>query len=69
MAPAGTPHDILLRLNAETSKAVQARDLREPLAAYAIEVIDSTPAELSAYLRNEVEKWAKVIKDANIRAD
>jgi tripartite-type tricarboxylate transporter receptor subunit TctC len=69
MAPAGTPPEILQLLHAETSKAVQARDFRDPLAAYAIDVIGSTPGEFSIYLKREMEKWAKVIKDANIRAD
>jgi tripartite-type tricarboxylate transporter receptor subunit TctC len=56
-------------LHTETSKAVQARDFRDPLTAFAIDVIGGTPTEFSIHLKNEMAKWAKVIKDANIRAD
>lgn len=69
MAPAATPPDILQLLHAETSKAVQARDFRDPLTAFAIDVIGSTPDEFSTHLKNETAKWTKVIKEANIRAD
>jgi tripartite-type tricarboxylate transporter receptor subunit TctC len=69
MLPAGTPREIVQLLNAEIVRGVQARDVREPLAAYAVEVIASTPDEFAAYLRKETEKWAKVIREAGIKAD
>jgi tripartite-type tricarboxylate transporter receptor subunit TctC len=69
MAPAATPRDILQLLHSEITKAVQARDVRDPLAAFAIEVIASTPEEFAAHLKNETEKWTKVIREAGIRAD
>ncbi len=69
MLPAGTPGGIIRLLHAEIAKAAGTRDFGEPLAAFAIEVIASTPEEFSAYLRKEMSKWARVIKDANIRAD
>lgn len=69
MLPAGTSREIVQLLHGEITKAVQARDVREPLAAYAVDVIASTPEEFATHLKNETAKWAKVIRDANIRAD
>lgn len=69
VVPAGTPGDIIRLLHTQLDRAARTRDFGEPLAAFAIEVIASTPDEFAAYLRKEMTKWAKVIKDADIRAD
>ena len=69
MLPAGAPREITQLLNSEIVKALQARDVREPWAAAAIEVAGGTPEEFATYLKNEIAKWSKVIRDANIRAD
>jgi tripartite-type tricarboxylate transporter receptor subunit TctC len=69
MAPAGTPREIVDRLQAETAKALQAPDLRQKLAALGVEIQSSTPQEFSALLKNETEKWAKVAKASGARAE
>jgi tripartite-type tricarboxylate transporter receptor subunit TctC len=69
MAPAGTPSDIVGRLNAEAHKALQAPDVREKLAALGFEIQTGTPQEFSALLRSETEKWAKVVKTSGARAE
>ncbi len=69
MAPAGTPPDIVARLNAETAKALQAADVREKLAGLGFEMQPSTPQELSALLRRESVKWAGVAKASGARVD
>ena len=69
VAPAGTPREIIGRLNAEITKALQFPDVRDPLAAQAVETVSSTPEEFATHIKSEIAKWAKVIKDANIRAD
>ncbi|HUN68241.1 MAG TPA: tripartite tricarboxylate transporter substrate binding protein [Burkholderiales bacterium] len=69
MAPAGTPPEIVARLNSETARAMQAPDLRAKLAALGMEIQTSTPQEFSALLRNETEKWAKVVKTSGARAE
>jgi tripartite-type tricarboxylate transporter receptor subunit TctC len=69
VAPHGTPRDIVQLLNAEIVKALQFPDVRDPLAAQAVETVSSTPEEFAAYIKSEIAKWAKVIGDANIRAD
>ena len=67
MAPAGTAPDVLARLNREFVRAVQAPDVKEKLANLGSEPAGSTPAEFAAFIKKEVAKWARVIKDAGIR--
>jgi tripartite-type tricarboxylate transporter receptor subunit TctC len=69
MTPAGTPPEIVSRLNAETAKALQAADVREKLAGLGFETQSSTQQELSALLRRESEKWTKVVKASGARAE
>jgi tripartite-type tricarboxylate transporter receptor subunit TctC len=69
MAPAGTPPEIVSRLNAETLKALQSADMREKLAGLGFETQSSTPQELSALLKKESEKWGRVVKASGARAE
>jgi tripartite-type tricarboxylate transporter receptor subunit TctC len=69
MTPAGTPPEVVARLNAETAKAMQAADLREKLAGLGFETQTSSSQELSALLRRESEKWTKVVKASGARAE
>jgi tripartite-type tricarboxylate transporter receptor subunit TctC len=68
-APAGIPRDILLRLSAEIQKALQGAELRERLLNAGLDPASSTPEELPAFMRREQERYATVIKNANIRID
>ena len=68
MAPAGTPQAIIDRLHAETVKALALPDARAALVNQGLDVIGGTPAELAALIRTETPYWAKVIKDAGIKA-
>jgi tripartite-type tricarboxylate transporter receptor subunit TctC len=68
-APAGVPQPVVQRLNAEFVKALQQPDLRQRLASQGAEPLTSTPDEFAAYLRSEIEKWAKVVKAAGMKAD
>lgn len=68
-APASTPAAIVNRLNAETVKAVGLPDVREKLAGLAIETIGGSPAELANSVRTAIPVWAKLVKDAGIKAD
>ena len=67
--PAGTPKEIIARLNAEVHKVLKLPDVIQQLDNAGLQVRSSTPEQCGAYTRNEVEKWAKVIKAANMRAD
>ena len=68
-APAGTPKNIVALLNRETNAVLQLADLRAKLAANGIEISGSTPEALQGEMLDEVAKWAKVIKDANIKPE
>jgi tripartite-type tricarboxylate transporter receptor subunit TctC len=69
VAPAGTPADIVGKLNAGYLAAIKNPEIVAKLTGAGIDVLQSTPAEFSAYMRSETEKWEKVVKAANIRAD
>jgi tripartite-type tricarboxylate transporter receptor subunit TctC len=68
LAPAKTPKSIVDRLHAETVK-ILAGPARQRLEVQGFEPVGGTPAEFSAYIKSEIVKWAKVIKDANIPAE
>ena len=67
--PKGTPKPIIARLNAEIRKAVETPEVKAFFPREALDPVASGPEELSALLRREVEKYAKVIRAANIRMD
>jgi len=68
VAPAGTPRDIVLQLNAEVKRVLALPDVVQRFGDLGMSVNGGTPAELDAYIKAEIAKWAKVIKDADIRA-
>jgi tripartite-type tricarboxylate transporter receptor subunit TctC len=69
LAPAGTPKDIIARLNSDVHKVLRQPDVKQRLDASGFEALTSTPEEYGAFMRSEVEKWAKVIKAAGIRGE
>ena len=69
LAPAGTPAPIIDRLNREVVQVVRAADFRAKLLELGAESVGSTAAEWGAFLRNAIEKWQKIAKRANMRAD
>jgi tripartite-type tricarboxylate transporter receptor subunit TctC len=69
LAPAKTPQDIVMRLNGEIHKVLGAPEVREKLDAQGFQVRLSTPQQFSDLIRSESAKWAKIVKEANIRID
>jgi tripartite-type tricarboxylate transporter receptor subunit TctC len=70
MAPAGTPAAILNRLHAEVAKGVKLPEIRKRFDDQGIELVASaTPEAFTAYIKAEVEKYAKLAKEAGIKAD
>lgn len=69
LAPAGTPQDIIAKLNAEFVKAVRSQELRDKLLASGFEPVGSTPEEFGAHIRAETAKWAKVVKATGMKID
>jgi len=67
--PAGTPQDIVAKLNAEILKALKAPDVIDYLSHDGADPVGSTPAELAANYRREIVKYAKLIKAANIQPE
>jgi tripartite-type tricarboxylate transporter receptor subunit TctC len=66
---AGTPRDIVQRLNTEIVKILTSAEVRERFGKVGVEVVAGTPEQFSAFLKSEVARWAKVVQDANIKAD
>jgi tripartite-type tricarboxylate transporter receptor subunit TctC len=67
LAPAKTPPEIIARLNGELQKMLQRREVLDRLANEGIEPMGGTPEQYGAYIRSEIERWAKVIKAAGIQ--
>jgi len=68
LAPAGTPREIVNRLNSEIHKALASADLKQRLAASGVEPLINTPEQFADFIKSEIVRYAKVIKDAGIKA-
>jgi tripartite-type tricarboxylate transporter receptor subunit TctC len=69
IAPAGTPKEIVNRVSSEIQRILRDPAMREQLSKLGYEAVGSTPAEYETFFREEVARWAKVIKDAGIKAE
>ena len=68
-APAGTPADVIAKLNAAAKTAAQSTDFRTKVEHEGLVISAGTPAELDAYVRAEQARWGKVVKENNLKAD
>ena len=68
-APANTPADVVAKLNAAIVKFVRKPELQDRLAALGAEIVASTPAELARIQRNDIARWAKVVKESGAKAE
>jgi tripartite-type tricarboxylate transporter receptor subunit TctC len=69
LAPAGTPKEIVTRLNAEVVKILTAPEMSERLVGQGFEILANTPDAFAAALRNDIAKWGDVVKQANLRLE
>ncbi len=69
LAPAGTPAVVVERLHVEVAKIMRSDEMKAKFADLGAASVGSTPAELAAFLRAEMAKWAEVVKTANIRIE
>jgi tripartite-type tricarboxylate transporter receptor subunit TctC len=69
MAPAGTPGEIIDKLNAEIGKAINRLDVKQAWAVQGAEPMLMKPSEFDAYLRKDIEKWAQVVKFSGAKVE
>ena len=69
VAPAGTPRDVVARINAEINRILTLPEVKERFSGGGIEIVGGTPETFGALIRKDTATWAKVVKDANIKAD
>ena len=69
LAPAGTPSEVIDRLNAELAKIVNSAEIRDNWASGGAEAKTGTPAEFAALIATEHARWAKVVKQAGMRME
>jgi tripartite-type tricarboxylate transporter receptor subunit TctC len=66
---AGTPRDVVQRLNTEMVKILSSADVKERFGKMGVDVVAGTPEHFGGFLKSEVDRWARVVKDAGIKAD
>jgi tripartite-type tricarboxylate transporter receptor subunit TctC len=69
LAPAGTPPAVINRLHADVSKIVQLPDIKARWATLGAEPLHNTPEQFAAFLKADLGKWAKVIRDSGAKID
>jgi len=68
-APAGTPRDIIMKLHAASTKAIQAPDIRDRMSAEGAEFVGDTPEQFLAFIKSEIAKWAKAVKASGAKPE
>ena len=69
MAPANTPAPIVSKLNAEINKALASKTVRDNFLAQGAEPMPMSPEELGAFIKSEIGKWTKVVKDSGAKVE
>lgn len=69
VAPAATPREIVAKLSDDWAKVLLNPEVRAKLAGMGADVVGNPPEQFGAFMRSEFAKWAKLVKDANIRAE
>ena len=69
VVPAATPQPVIAKINAEVNAALAATELKERLATQGVEARGGKPEEFAAFLRAEIPKWSKVVRDSGAKAD
>jgi tripartite-type tricarboxylate transporter receptor subunit TctC len=69
VAPAGTPREIVQKLNAEAMRILAMPDVRERFLSQGVEPVGSTPEQFGEHIKSQMTKWAKVVQDAGVKAE
>jgi tripartite-type tricarboxylate transporter receptor subunit TctC len=67
--PAGTRPEVVNRLNSEIVKAMKVPEIHDKLVAQGTDPVGSSPEEFGAFIKSESAKWARVVKEANVRIE
>ena len=68
-APAGTPREIIAKLNADGAAALKTPDVADKLAKLGAEVATTTPEEFGRIVREEIKKWASVVRASGVTSE
>ena len=69
IAPAGTPKEVIASLNAATNKALAQAAVKEKYAGVGAVTTGGTPEQFAAYIAEDLARWTKVVKDANVKVE
>jgi tripartite-type tricarboxylate transporter receptor subunit TctC len=69
LAPAGTPREIVTRVNAHVARIMRTDEMKHYLREKGSNALGSTPEEAHAFIREEIDRWAKVVKEAGVKAE
>jgi tripartite-type tricarboxylate transporter receptor subunit TctC len=69
IGPAGTPREIIEKLNAATQKVIAQAAVKEKFAGLGAETVGGTPEEFGAYIKDDFAKWTRIVKDANVKVE
>ena len=69
LAPAGTPHEIVAKLNAEIGRLMNSPETKKTLFGAGVEPDPSTPEAMSEYMVQEMARWGKIVKDAGVKLE
>ena len=69
VVPAATPSGVVERINTDLNAVLAQNDVRERLSAQGVEPRGGTPAEFATFLKAEIPKWTKVVRDSGARAE
>jgi tripartite-type tricarboxylate transporter receptor subunit TctC len=69
LAPAGTPRTLIGTLHAATIKVLQMPDVRDTFAKQGLEIVGSTPEHFGEFIKSEITKWGKVVRDSGAKVD
>jgi tripartite-type tricarboxylate transporter receptor subunit TctC len=69
IAPAGTPREIVDKLNAATQKVIMQAALKEKLAGIGADAVGGSPEQFAGYIREDLSKWTRIVKEANVKVE
>ena len=69
VAPAGTPREVITRLQAEIQRVIGLPDIRAKIAEQGADIVTNTPEQFAAYIKSETAKWAKLIREVGVKPE